>query len=758
MSYQPHFRAFAALIVLAGASAAHALPSLYTAGSVRQALRLPDGSMVITGYFTAVGEIPRAGIAKLSAAGQLDPNWTAPGLPAGFASQAVALAASPDGSAVYIATGAQVTKVSAGGTGATVAGFSITASGSVDGGNSGIRTLAVDASGIYVAGAFAYIDGQPRNAIARLSSAGVLDGGWIASTNSTVNSLAIDDLGGFVYLGGAFVNVNSTTHLRVARLHALDASIDATWSPTVTSALGGVAKIALSPAADTLVVAGNFTAVNSTARSGVARLICSTAALDAAWNPAVAGYAVQAIQTADDFVYFGGDSGCCGTDRLLRVSAAGTGGIDPAWVPALDAQVRALLPGASGPVLAFGDFAFAGNVPVLGAAAIAGTGSASHMLPDVEVEGSAAAMATEASGTLLVAGNFQKVDDSYRGGLFRLKTDQTPDTDFVPPRFEGGSNAYSRLLAVESDPSTGAVYVGGSFDKIGGVAQDLVVRLDGVSGAIDPAWTSVHTSGPSVAQVQTLAVDSGYVYIGGSFSQVNATPRSNLARLTTAGALDPSWTTATNGAVSRMVLSTDALYIAGTFLVPGIRLARLLRSDGSVDSAWHPPFNWATTWDSVVDMKPVGAGVLISDHASVPEGGGVVSVGDLVLIDSHGAATEVARFNQNVDSLLVEADSGSVYLAGTFQEQYALDDFFAQTSHPLGLAHLSLRPGTLGVAETWTPAVQLASNVPGLARLGAGPVGILGGSDGDYLAVPRAGLDALDLPPGQFLFKDGFGP
>jgi len=42
--------------------------------------------------------------------------------------------------------------------------------------------------------------------------------------------------------------------------------------------------------------------------------------------------------------------------------------------------------------------------------------------------------------------------------------------------------------------------------------------------------------------------------------------------------------------------------------------------------------------------------------------------------------------------------------------------------------------------------------------LGDGPVGILGGSDGDYLAVPRAGLDALSLPPGQFLFEDGFGP
>ena len=758
MVYHACLRAFALLLAFASAPAALAAPSLYAAGSVKQALRLTDGSVIITGYFTAVGEVPRAGIAKLSAAGQLDPTWTAPGLAPGFASQAVALAASADGAAVYIATSVQVVKLSASGTGATIPGFSILASGSVDGGNSGIRALAVDASGIYVGGAFANIDGQPRNALARLSSAGVLDGGWIATANSTVNSLALDGLGGFVYIGGAFVTVGNAAHLRVARLNLGDASVDATWTPTVTSALGGVFHIALSPAADTLLLAGNFSAVNSTARPGVARLVCSSAALDATWNPAVSGYAVQSIAAMDDFVYFGGDSGCCGSDRLLRVAATGAGSIDAAWVPALDGEVRALLPGANGSMLAFGDFAYAGNLPVLAAAAIASSGLASHALPDVEVEGSASAMTTEASGQLLVAGNFHKADQTYRGGLLRLKTDQTLDADFDPPRFEGGSNAYSRLLAVESDPANGAVYVGGSFDKVGGVAQDLVVRLDGVTGAADPAWTPVHTGGPSVAQVQALAVDSGFVYIGGSFSQVNAIARANLARLTTAGELDPLWTNGTNGPVSRVALSADALYLAGNFLVPGNRLARLLRSNGSVDPSWLPQFGWVTTWDSVLDLKQLDDGILVSYHASVPMGGGTVSVGDLVRIDSHGAATEVARFNQTIASILVAPDNGSVYVAGTFQTQYALDNFFAQTSHPLGLAHLSLRTGTLGVVEPWAPGTALASGVPGLARLGDGPVGILGGSDGDYLAVPRAGLDALSLPPGQFLFEDGFGP
>src|SRR5258708_1084187 len=110
---------------------AHALglPVLYSPGSVTHALRLPDGSIIVTGYFPSVGETARAGIAKLGADGQLDTAWTAPGLPAGVAIQAVALAASPDGTALYIATNVQVVKVSTSGTGASVPGFSVSVSG-----------------------------------------------------------------------------------------------------------------------------------------------------------------------------------------------------------------------------------------------------------------------------------------------------------------------------------------------------------------------------------------------------------------------------------------------------------------------------------------------------------------------------------------------------------------------------------------------------------------------------------------------------
>ena len=748
-----HVRLLALLCWLATLSPiAGATPLLYAPAQVRHALRLPDGSLIATGNFTAVGETPRAGIAKLTAAGELDPAWNPPGLPDGFAAQAVALAASPDGTQLYIATNSQIADIYTTAAGAAVPGFEVTATGSVDGGNSGIRAIAVDPSGLlYVAGAFAYINSSSRNALARLSAAGVLDDDWNASANSTVAALQIDPSGGFVYIGGAFVSVDSATHFRLARVHLADGSADASWNPSVSSTSDGIHALALSAASDTVFVAGNFSSINTTARGGFARVLTASGALDA-WNPPFAGYGVRAIVAASDFVYVGGDLGCCNAGTLARADA-GSGAIDAAFVTALDGPVDALLADAEQAVLAFGEFGNAGDTPTLGAAAISSAATASHALPDFEIEGSAGALASEADGSALLAGDFEKVDHVYRAGLCRLEGDGSLDTLFDPPHTDDGA-----WLAVASDPFSGAVYAGGSFTKVGGAAHTFVARLDGATGALDATWTPLIDDAPYSGSVQALAVDQGAVYIGGDFSKVNGVARVNLAELTAAGALVPGATTATNGTVTRIAIDGDGVYVGGTFLSPRTRLAKLHRSDGSWDSGWNPAFGWVTTWSDLFDLKAFGGNVYASTQAAIPFGGGVVEVGEIVRIDASGSAAPIARFNQPAFAILGARDAGSLYAAGSFQTLYAIDDFFAQTARPAGLAQISLRPGTLGVPESWSPSVPSASGVPGLVPLGTGIGGLLAGSRADMFSWPRPGLDMLGLPPGEFLFKAGFEP
>jgi hypothetical protein len=395
-----------------------------------------------------------------------------------------------------------------------------------------------------------------------------------------------------------------------------------------------------------------------------------------------------------------------------------------------------------------------GDVPVLGAAQLLSDASATHVLPDFETEGSVIATFAENTGSVLMAGDFQKVDQTYRTGVFRLAADATIDMGFVPPHFEGGG--LHEVFAVAGDPATGQVYVGGAFAKAGGVSHSLIARLDGVSGAIDPTWTTSIDALPATGSVQAIAVAADGVYVGGQFTHVNGASRSNITKLTAAGALDSQFAGATNGAVSRIVLAGSGVYIGGTFLNPRTRLARLQGSDGSLDAAWNPTFPWVVTWLDFFDLKRVNGGVVVSNQVSVSAFSGVAVIGELVHIDDNGQATILARFDQPVFDVQAAQDYGSVFAAGTFQIQYAINDFFAQTPHPGGLAQISMQTGTFGVAEAWSPIVPSRSGVPSLTSMGDGLHGALVGEVTGSYPFARPDIDLLGLPLGDFLFRDGF--
>jgi hypothetical protein len=355
----------------------------------------------------------------------------------------------------------------------------------------------------------------------------------------------------------------------------------------------------------------------------------------------------------------------------------------------------------------------------------------------------------------LLAGDFQKVDQTYRSGLFRLEPDASIDAAFQPPRFSGGGGLYP-LLAVASDPTTGQVYVGGYFTQAGGVTHNSVARLDGTSGALDGAWTTSIDALPSTGSVQAIAIAADGVYVGGQFTHVNGAPRSNIVKLTATGTVDATFAGTTNGAVSRIALANNMVYIGGTFLSPRQRLARLSATDGSFDSSWNPAFPWAVSWLDFFDLKRVGNNTLVSNQFSVGAFSGVVITGEIDQIDDTGQVAIVARFDQPVFNLLAARDNGSIYAAGTYYYQYAINNFLSQTAHPNGLVQISLRTGTFGVDEAWAPVVPTASGIPSLTFLGSGPNGVLAGDITNSYPTPRADLFLLGLPLGDYLFKDGF--
>jgi hypothetical protein len=154
------------------------------------------------------------------------------------------------------------------------------------------------------------------------------------------------------------------------------------------------------------------------------------------------------------------------------------------------------------------------------------------------------------------------------------------DGVFVPQ----GASAGVRALAVFNDGRGPALYAGGSFQTIAGVAASRIARWDGAT------WSAL---GPGVdADVLALAVfddgDGAALYAAGDFTTAGGVAASRIARWdgTTWSALD----TGLSDRVFALAVFNDGggpeLYAGGQFLTAaGIPASRIARWDGS---SWAP--------------------------------------------------------------------------------------------------------------------------------------------------------------------------
>jgi len=257
------------------------------------------------------------------------------------------------------------------------------------------------------------------------------------------------------------------------------------------------------------------------------------------------------------------------------------------------------------------------------------------------------------AGKIYVAGEFNGFKGSTHNGLIRLNPNGTQDTAFVTGT--GFTGAGNKVTALAYDPAIERVYAGGSFavynlttansltalDSSGGMvsgwgptvshgignitSMDLTpdgtaLYIGGDAGAyfskiltatasVDTAFASIFAPGTDTA-VRTVKVDpinAARVYIGGTFSQVSATPAINrIARILSTGGLDTSFNIGTgfNGVVNSIVAAGDAsgdIYVGGSFtaynsvLVPGIVR---LKPDGSIRANFS------------VNPGPAGGGIM----------------------------------------------------------------------------------------------------------------------------------------------------
>ena len=655
-------------------------------GTVYSVAVQSDGKVLIGGFFSTVNGTVRGSIARLNSDGSTDYTF---GNGLAGASYVFSVAVQSDGKVLI---GGNFSTVNG-----TVRGYiaRLNSDGSTDhtfgnglaGANNGVRSVALQSDGkVLIGGIFSGVNGTARGRIARLNSDGTLDSGFgngLTGANSDVLSVAVQN-DGKVLIGGNFTTVNGTARGHIARLNA-DGALDTAFGNGLAGADNSIYSVAVQSDGKVL-IGGDFTRVNGTGRWGVSRLN-TNGTLDAGFGNGLAGvrWSVYSVAVqSDGKVLIGGDfTEVNRTARSYVARLNNDGTLDAGFGNGLagpNNAVRSVVVQSNGKVLIGGHFTTVNDAARSYVARLDGdctldTGfgngvagaSLTYSAADVR------SVAVQSDGKVLIGGYFTTVSGTARGHMARLNSDGTLDSGFGNGLT--GANYGVNAIAVQSD---GKVLIGGRFDTVNGLARGGIARLDS-DGALDDGFGNGLAGVSNAAitpEVYSVAVQiDGKVLIGGEFSGVNGTARGHIARLNSDGTLDAGFGNGLAGANSNVysvaVQSDGKVVLGGDFTtVNGMARGSIARlnSDGTLDTGFGNGLAGARWSVSSVAVQSDGK-VLIGGAFTNVNG---TARGRIARLNSDGSldtsfGNGLAGADSDVRSVAVQSD-GKVLIGGDFDE------------------------------------------------------------------------------------------
>lgn len=427
--------------------------------------------------------------------------------------------------------------------------------------NGNVVAIASSGTTVFLGGTFTYTSPYSGNGIAVNTATGNAVSGFpVISTPHTGITAAVPDGAGGFYIGGNFTQVDGTARTYIARLNS-DGSLNA-WNPVLN---GSVNAIAVSADLTTIYIAGGFTQVNATTRNRLAALSAADGSLTS-WNPGLSN----------------------GNINALSLSTAGT-------------------------IYVAGSF-------------------------------------TAASGAI--------IGDSSRTRAAEISLTTGKATAWNP----NVSSSFTEVLTIAQ--SSSSVYIGGDFTQVNGsVARNYAAKISKASGIVDATWNP----NPGYT-VNALIVSGDKVYIGGKFSNIGVKTRWKLAVLdTTAGTALDGWVPDPNGDVRSLLLSGNTLYAGGDFeTFNGTARARLAAVDvSSLASVGLTSLNYG--FGNTVNALALSGSLLYAGGIFTTAGGqlrnGLAAV--------NGATGEILSWNPNpssasIHSIVPSSDGNDLFVGGSF--------------------------------------------------------------------------------------------
>ena len=171
-------------------------------------------------------------------------------------------------------------------------------------------------------------------------------------------------------------------------------------------------------------------------------------------------------------------------------------------------------------------------------------------------------MALQSDGKIVVGGSFSTVDNVALNGIARINTNGSTDTTFNPGT---GANGPVQAVAVQGD---GQIIIGGDFNQVNGTTRYALARLTS-TGGVDLSFS------PTLLEDEITAIDSlvilsnGSIIISGNFEYFDDFYSPYVARILSTGAFDQNFYSGDSGGPDNTV---DAMALApsGQLLIGGV--------------------------------------------------------------------------------------------------------------------------------------------------------------------------------------------
>jgi uncharacterized delta-60 repeat protein len=279
---------------------------------------------------------------------------------------------------------------------------------------------------ILIIGRFFNYGTTARHSIARLNSDGSLDAGFdpAAGTDGVINGLALQP-DGKIIIAGDFTKYRGVARIDVARLNS-DGTLDTSFNPG--AGVNGLIVFAVAIDADgKILIGGDFTIIDPNASPRLVRLN-SNGTNDASFTPGTGpNDLVKAISIGSDGkILIGGQfTSYNGTARGRLARLASTGALDTNFAKAgADEEILDLAQQADGKAIIVGNFEhFRGDARV-GVARLDADGFAD---PSFNVgtgaSSTVSAVAVQSDGKIVIAGGFSDYNGVPRNNVARLRGD-----------------------------------------------------------------------------------------------------------------------------------------------------------------------------------------------------------------------------------------------------------------------------------------------------------------------------------------------